>query len=173
MLKVRSGELDILGLLYERYKRRLFGFFYQMHRDAALSEDMVQNVFMRVLKYRHTFTGEGSFAAWLFRMARNVNNDHWKKNRRNTQELSPVAFRIAGDEDTGEAVEQHEEFRKLQWALARLPADKREILVLSKLKEMKFKQIAEILDCTESAAKVKAHRALKDLRKIFADYEKA
>ncbi len=61
MLKVKSGDLDKLGLLYERHKKRLFGFFYKMNSDASLSEDLVQNVFVRMLKYKHTFTGEGSF----------------------------------------------------------------------------------------------------------------
>jgi len=60
---------------------------------------------------------------------------------------------------------------QLHQALEQLPPDKREILVLSKLKEMKFSEIAQIMGCSESAAKVKAHRALKELRKVYMDIE--
>lgn len=81
MLKVKAGDLDKLGLLYERHKKRLFGFFYNMNSNASLSEDLVQNVFVRMLKYKHTFTGDGSFTAWMFRTARNVNYDYYKKNK--------------------------------------------------------------------------------------------
>ena len=50
MLSVKEGEIQKLGLLYERYKKRLFGFFFQMNKDANLSEDLVQNVFVKILK---------------------------------------------------------------------------------------------------------------------------
>ena len=59
MIKVKDGDLEKLGLLFERYKKPLFGFFYGMNRDADLCEDLVQNVFMRILKYRYLFRGEG------------------------------------------------------------------------------------------------------------------
>src|SRR5690348_11487914 len=77
MLRVRDGETDTLGLLFERYKRPLYGFFYGMNRDSELSEDLVQNVFFRILKYRYLFRGEGDFKTWMFHIARNVNNDHY------------------------------------------------------------------------------------------------
>jgi len=81
MLKVKEGDLDKLGLLFERYKKPLFGFFYGMTRDSELSEDLIQNVFFRILKYRYLFRGEGDFKTWMFHIARNVSHDHFKKNR--------------------------------------------------------------------------------------------
>src|SRR5688572_18509827 len=82
MIKVKEGDLDKLGLLYERYKKPLFGFFYGMNRDRELCDDLVQNVFFRILKYRYLFRGEtggGEFKTWMFHIARNVNNDHFRK----------------------------------------------------------------------------------------------
>src|SRR6188768_891338 len=81
MLKVKDGDLDRLGLLFERYKKPLFGFFYGMNKDAELSEDLVQNVFFRILKYRYLFRGEGDFRTWMFHIARNVSHDHYRKNK--------------------------------------------------------------------------------------------
>jgi hypothetical protein len=81
MLKVKEGNLDKLGLLFERYKKPLFGFFYGLTKDAELCEDLVQNVFFRILKYRYLFRGDGDFKTWMFHIARNVNHDHFRKNK--------------------------------------------------------------------------------------------
>ena len=66
MLQVREGDLNKLGLLYERYKKVLFAFYYHQNRNAQVSEDLVQNVFYRVLKYRHGFRGDGVFKVCFF-----------------------------------------------------------------------------------------------------------
>ena len=173
MLQVRSGDLHKMGLLYERHKKRLFGFYYNMNGNASLSEDLVQNVFVRMLKYRHTFTGEGSFSAWMFRTARNVNYDHHRKNKATygQSEISSVAYKIRDSDDLETEMQQKENISVLHRAMKLLPREKREVLVLSKFKELTFREIAEVLQCTESAAKVRAHRALKDLRTIFLQLE--
>lgn len=173
MLKVKSGDLDKLGLLYERHKKRLFGFFYNMNHNASLSEDLVQNVFVRLLKYRHTFTGEGSFAAWMFRTARNVNYDHYKKNRQeiHQKELSSVEFKLEDESGLDVKMNKSDEVAQLNRAMKRLSPEKREVLILSKYKGIKYSEIGEILGCSEGAAKVKAHRALNDLRNIFLQLE--
>jgi DNA-directed RNA polymerase specialized sigma24 family protein len=138
MIKVRDGHLDTLGLLFARYKKPLFGFFYGMNRDAELSEDLVQNVFYRILKYRYLFRGDGDFKTWMFHIARNVNHDNFRKNK----------------------IRQ------------RLDEDKREILLLSKFEEKKYKEIGEILGCSEGAVKVKVFRALQELKTIYTQLEK-
>lgn len=169
MLKVKSGDLNKMGLLYQRHKKRLFGFFYNMSGDAMTSEDLVQNVFVRMLKYKHTYTGEGSFLAWMFRTARNVNNDYYKKNKQNHNQydIALVEYKLESQDVVGMVSDKKDDINYLNIALQKLPSEKREILVLSKLKELKFSQIAEVIGCSEGAAKVKAHRALKDLKTIF------
>lgn len=173
MMKVKSGDTEKLGLLYERHKRRLFGFFYSMNGNASLSEDLVQNVFMRLLKYKHTFTGEGKFIAWMFSTARNVNYDHYKKNKKklNDRELSGFEYRLESPSSVEDEIEGSENRVLLKRAMGQLDPKKREVLVLSKLKELKFSEIGNILGCSEGAAKVKAHRALKDLKTIFLQLE--
>ena len=174
MLKVKSGDLDKLGLLYERHKKRVFGFFYNMNGNASLSEDLVQNVFMRMLKYKHTFTGEGSFSAWMFRTARNVNYDHFRKNSKETNQnhLLSMEHKLKNEDDVAAQMDHNDTVSQLNLALQKLPLEKREILILSKYKELKFREIGAILGCSEAAAKVKAHRALKDLRTVFLELEK-
>lgn len=173
MLKVKSGELDKLGLLYERHKKRLFGFFYNMNSNTSLCEDLVQNVFIRILKYRHTFTGEGSFTAWMFRTARNVNYDHYKKHSTINKQvnISAMEYKLRDESDMDSEIDRKETVKQLHMALQRLEVEKREVLILSKYKGMKFSEIGYILGCSEGAAKVKAHRALKELRAIYLQME--
>ena len=173
MLKVKSGDLQTMGLLYERHKKKLFGFFYNMNSNASLSEDLVQNVFVRMLKYKHTFTGEGSFAAWMFRTAKNVNYDHYRKQKKSNhlQDLSNLEFKLTDEEDLNTTMDQKDSVNQLKRAMLQLPLEKREILVLSKYKRLKFSEIGDILGCSEGAAKVKAHRALNELRTVFLKME--
>lgn len=166
MLKVKSGDLDKLGLLYERHKKRLFGFFYNMNHNPNLSEDLVQNVFVRMLKYRHTYSGEGSFLAWMFSTARNVRYDYHKKNGQKHTDLTLVQYKIEDGDTIEKQMSRKEDVATIQKAMMKLDDEKREVLVLSKFKEMKFSEIAAVLGCSEGAAKVKAHRALKDLKQI-------
>ena len=81
MVKVQEGDLDKLGLLYQRYKKILFGYFYRQTCLAAISEDLVQNVFFRILKYRKQFRNEGKFTSWMYSIAHNVFIDHVRKQK--------------------------------------------------------------------------------------------
>ncbi len=169
MLKVKSGEVDKLGLIYERHKKRLFGFFYNLGNDPMTSEDLVQNVFVRMLKYKKSYTGEGSFMAWMFRTARNVNYDFHKKNKKNTNQtdVAAIAYKLEDETSELERMDKKDTMVQLERAMHSLPMEKREVLILSKYKAMKFSEIGEVLGCSEGAAKVKAHRALNDLRSAF------
>ena len=172
MLQVKSGDLDKLGLLYERHKKRVFGFFYNMNQNPSLSEDLVQNVFVRMLKYRHTYSGEGSFLAWMFRTARNVNHDHFKKHRDTyPPNLAVLENTLVETDNIVTQMEKEDRVRLVRQGMMQLEEKQREVLVLSKFKEMKFSEIGEILGCSEGAAKVKAHRALKQLKEIMAKME--
>ncbi|NAY92752.1 sigma-70 family RNA polymerase sigma factor [Muricauda sp. JGD-17] len=173
MSEVKSGDLDKLGLLYERHKKTLFGFFYNLGNNPSVSEDLVQNVFMRMLKYRGSYTGKGMFGAWMFRMARNVNYDHHKKTAKEkiSWQVSSEELGEASDDGFNESMEREGNSILLKRALAKLSDEKRELLILSKYKGLKFGELAEILGCTEGAAKVRVHRALKELRTIFLELE--
>ncbi|HEY9047151.1 MAG TPA: RNA polymerase sigma factor [Ohtaekwangia sp.] len=172
MLKVRDGDVDKLSLLFERYKKPLFGFFYHMNKDADLSEDLVQNVFYRILKYRYLFRGEGDFRTWMFHIARNVSHDHFRKNKITAKDsLETWQDRLGSDDNRASSLQQEEEMHLLSMAMDRLPEEKREILVLSKFQDKKYKEIGEILGCSEGAVKVKVFRALQELKEMYQKLE--
>jgi len=72
MLKIQADQLDACGLIYQRYKNELFGYFYNCSRKVAISEDMVQATFEKFIKYRKNYQGKGTVKSWLFSIARNI-----------------------------------------------------------------------------------------------------
>jgi len=173
MMKVRDGDLDKLGLLFERYKKPLYGFFYHLHRDRTVAEDLVQNTFFRIVKYRHVFRGDGDFKTWMFHIARNVSNDHFRKDKfKHTDDIDHWRERLGQEDSKVSEMQQDEHHQMLALAMDRLPLEKREILLLSKYQDKKYKEIGELLGCTEGAVKVKVFRALQELKDIFQQLEK-
>ena len=174
MIKVKDGDLDKLGLLFERYKKPLFGFFYGLNKDAPLSEDLVQNVFLRILKYRYLFRGDGDFRTWMFHIARNVNHDHFRKMKWNGRrdDLDQWQEKLSNNENRQTEFQHDEEMQLLSQALDKLPEEKREIILLSKFHEKKYREIGEILGCSEGAVKVKVFRALHELKEVYKKLEK-
>jgi RNA polymerase sigma factor (sigma-70 family) len=171
MALVNAGEIDKVGLLYERYKRPLYAYFFKLTcGDNQTSEDLVHTVFYRVIRYRTSFTGEGNFAKWLFRIAHNTGIDHTRKiNRVNSYQTEVYATQPAMYENND--MEKNERIAILQQAMCRLKPDEREVLVLSKIDCLKYKEIAEILHITESNVKTRIFRALKKLKDIYAKLE--
>lgn len=169
MLRVKAGELDRMGLLFERHHRSLYGFLFHMTYQREASEDMVQNVFYKMLKYRNTFTGQGEFVAWMFQIARNTLKDQAKKNKTKIQQwpAEEMEDRIGGGVSADEQLEKKQERAGLYKAMAGLSDDHREVLTLSRLQEMKYHEIARILGITEVAAKTRAFRAMQELKNIY------
>jgi RNA polymerase sigma-70 factor (ECF subfamily) len=169
MLKVSQGQLEQLGLLFERYHVRLYNFYLRTTGNQDLSEDLVQMVFERILKYKHSYKEGSPFKAWFYRIARNVKTDEFKKRKLNTDSLEDVNpdRNLSLSHQGGQELEQEEQVRILHESLNQLPDDKREILVLSQLEELEYKEIAKIFEITENSARVKVHRALKALKDIF------
>lgn len=169
MWKVCNGQVDKLGLLFERYHLKLYNFFLRNTADQALSQDLTQTVFERILKYKKSYKEGSSFKAWFYRIARNVKIDHYKKQRLKTSSMDEV-YADRNPElasQGGQNLEKDEKIRVLYEALAQLPEEKREILVLSQLEELEYKEIAKIFEITENSARVKVHRALKALKEVF------
>jgi RNA polymerase sigma-70 factor (ECF subfamily) len=173
MLRVKAGDLTKMGLLFERYHRELFGFLYHMSGRPDASEDMVQTVFYRMLKYRHTFTGDGAFRTWMYHLARNVLIDSAQQNKRSAHhdDVAEYADRIGGGTAADESLQKEQELALLQHALTQLSAEHREVLVLSRYQELKYEEIARILDTTEGAVKVRVHRAMNALKAIYLNIE--
>jgi RNA polymerase sigma-70 factor (ECF subfamily) len=168
MMKVKGGDLDKLGLLFERYNRPLFSFFYRKTKDPGLSEDLVQSVFERMLKYRTTYSGTGAFTTWMFSIARNAHIDHFRKEKRRKEDEILDEERIVGEIPAGyaELDERNKKKILLERAIDSLDEDKKEVVILSRFEGLRYHEIAEIQGVTESAVKVRFFRAMKELKQV-------
>lgn len=172
MLQVKAGDTQKLGLLYERYKKWVFNFLYQMNGDQLLTEDLVQNVFMRILKYKMSYTEESKFVTWMFQIARNLNHDAYRLSKQKEMvNFDSVSFKMNTAETIDHQIEKSENHALLHIALDRLSYEKKEIIVLSKFKALKYKEIGQMIGCSEATARTKAHRALHDLKTTFLALE--
>lgn len=174
MLKIKSGDLDRMGLLYTRYHRQLYGFFYKMCGSEVLSEDLVQNVFFRMLKYRHTYKVDGNFRTWIYHLSRNVFADQYRKDKRYNLNQNMESFEtiIEGVKSQEEIIIENQNIQLLKKAIGRLTDEKKELLILSKYQGLKYEEIAGIFDCNVGALKVRLHRIMKELQNTFNQLEK-
>lgn len=172
MICVKNGDLDKLGLLFERYYRRLFGYFYKMTSCNDVSEDLVQNVFERVIKYRKTYNGEGAFSAWIFGIARNIHADYYRKLKADTNNDTETDWDMFPCNET-EGTDLHlrhdaaPDLQFVRQALERLDPDKRQALILSRYEGFRYREIAAIMNCSEGAVKVRVFRALKEMKMMI------
>jgi RNA polymerase sigma factor (sigma-70 family) len=169
MLAVRDGELDALGELFERHNGPLFGFLVKLTGNRPAAEDIAQTVFQRMLKYRHTYRDDGSFTAWMYHLARRCSADYFRKSSHTPHATDPSNLYEHADESPHAAqhATTHDDHALLHTALARLHHDDREVLLLSRFQELSFAEISGILECSAGAAKVRAHRALRELRDVY------
>lgn len=167
MLRVKAGDVRPLGELFERHHTKIYHFCHRMTGNDATSQDLVQEVFMRVLKYRATFREDSSFRPWLYRTARNACIDHFRRRKRDPLPTDDLPEPASDGPSVAERLELGEDVGRLRRALLHLPLDKREVLIMSRFEFRKHSEIAELLDCSVGAVKVRVHRALKQLREIY------
>lgn len=174
MLAVRDGELDALGELFERHQGPLFGFLLKLTGQRPAAEDIAQTVFQRMLKYRHTYRDGGNFTAWMYHLARRCTADHFRRAQTAPHAADPALLHEQPDEAPHAAhhAASRDDAALLHVALAQLDRDDREVLLLSRFQELSFAEIAAILECSVGAAKVRAHRALRELRDIYLQLQK-
>lgn len=167
MIKVREGDLDAAASLYNRYSGPVYNYFLRICFNKEISRDLTQNVFFRIIKYRRSFNPEHRFRSWIYQIARNTYSDHMKKRgarQSNFCDLEEMNLSVGSKMDD---IEQVERVQNLQKALTRIPREHREILVMKNYQQLKNREIADIMGCSENTVKGKVHRAVASLRKAF------
>lgn len=164
MLEVSRGDLDQLRHLFDRYHVRIYNFFQKMVRNQAVSEDLTQDVFAKVIRYRSSYK-QGNFASWIFTIARNIFSTYYQKQKKERSHLINDDLTDSGEVHASDSNE--EELNHLQRALLKLNPTDRELIVMHRFQEIKYEQIAEIIGSSEGAVKVKVHRALKKLKDVY------
>jgi RNA polymerase sigma-70 factor, ECF subfamily len=155
------------GELYEKYFDRIFSFIYRQTDDEDLTADLSSQTFLTALKNVEKYEFRGvPFSAWLYKIASNEVNKHYRKKKR-TQIFSIEETRVRELMDQANEGYDEEMIQRLMDYLRELPTDMLHVLQLRFFEDKDFKEIAFILDITESGAKMRTYRALDRLRKNF------
>jgi RNA polymerase sigma factor (sigma-70 family) len=168
MLQIANGKLDMLTILFDRYNVRIYNFFNKMVHNKMVSEDLTQDVFLKVIKYRTSYKN-GNFAAWIYTIARNIFSSHYQKTKKERSNI--IDDDIMESDEMVVSESKQEELDHLQKTLLKLSNSDRELIVMHRFQEIKYEQIAQIIGSSENAVKVKVHRALKKLKEIYFQKE--
>lgn len=162
---VHDGDVQALAPLFDRHHAALLNFYLRTTGNRAASEDLVQDVFVRILKYRRTYRPGSRFLTWMYHIARHARLDYLRKRRGEIEWDDAYAPAVA----PGDPAQSAQNLRWLELALRRLPDDKREILVLSRYQGLRYDAIAQLLHCEAGAVKVRVHRAMRELREHYRE----
>ena len=161
MQLVATGKLDKLRPLFDRYYGKIFNFVLKSTGDPELSQDVVQDTFYKILKYRKSYQPK-KFSTWIYTIAKNLCNDHFKQRQQQSIPLEQVLY--VYEEDGAHALATKERNEQLNLALAKLSLEDRQLIIMHRYQGIKYAELAVITNSTEGAIKTKTHRALQKLK---------
>ncbi len=176
MLRVKEGDNASFGLLLGKYRLPVIHFLYRMVQNQGISEELGQEVFLRVYRSRATYEPTAKFTTWLFRIATHLALNWLRdgKNEKGQERLdddagSPASRDVADRKPTVEYSLIHQaKLEEVRRAVAMLPEKQRAAVLMHKYEEMEYSQIAAVLNCSESAVKSLLFRAYEALRARLA-----
>src|SRR4051812_42107692 len=176
MLRVKDGDGASFGVLLEKHRSSVVHFLYRMVQNAAVAEELAQEVFLRVYRSRSTYEPTARFTTWLFRIATHLalnflrDRKHEKFEERLDHGSPDMPARQVSD--ARPTVEQSMVYQarleEVRRAIFTLPEKQRAAVLMHKYEEMEYSQIARVLNCSESAVKSLLFRAYETLRARLA-----
>ncbi|NKE04930.1 RNA polymerase sigma factor SigX [Mesobacillus selenatarsenatis] len=165
---------SVFDELYQKYHHDVFQFLFYMVKSRELAEDLVQEVYIRVLKAYDRFEGKSSEKTWLFSIAKNVAIDHFRKQKgwkqRLLESFDMSARQVRDDQPLPEEMAlQSEEIQMMYKCLDQCTVDQRMVIIMRYIHELSISETAEALSWTESKVKTTQHRGLKTLKKLMEE----
>jgi RNA polymerase sigma-70 factor (ECF subfamily) len=181
MLRVKAGDQSAFEYLVQKYRRPMVSFMYRMARNSAAAEDLAQEVFLRVYRSRETYEASAKFTTWLYRIATNLAVNHARDSRHERPEVQVSLDEP--DDDTGTTLElpdaslnaeqqmvRRERMLAIRRKVEALPEQQRLAVIMHKYQQMDYKQIADVLQKSESATKSLLFRAYETLRDQLKEF---
>lgn len=169
--RLRAGDTAAAEGLVRRYHQPLLRYLHRLSGSEQVAEDLHQQTWLSVLEHLDKFdpsAGPGSFKAWLFRIATNKFNDHWRSNGRDRS--AREGLRLVAEREYPEAghrLHATEQEDRLRRAIEQLPEAQRQVLLLRYYANLKFVDIAAMLGCPLNTALGRMHKAMLKLKDIF------
>ena len=167
MLAYAAGDASAFEQLYARHRGPLYRFLLRHLRDAALADEFFQDTWQRVITARQGWKPEAAFGTWLYRIAHNRLNDHWRASKH--RPAAPVdaderMARVPDPETPERQLSEFEQRRRLQLAMDELPPEQREVLLLRLEQELTLEEIGEITGVGRETVKSRLRYAMDRLR---------
>jgi len=168
---LRNGSTSAGEVLVKRYYQPLMRYLQRLAGRDHLAEELHQQTWMSVLEHLEKFdrsSSSGGFKAWLFRIATNKANDHWRSAGR--EKNAKEGLKLVTDDEmphAGHRLEGTEQEQKLLRAIEKLPENQRQVLMLRYYSNLKFIEIAELLGCPLNTALGRMHKAMLKLRQLM------
>jgi RNA polymerase sigma-70 factor (ECF subfamily) len=167
---VADGDTSCLATLFERHHKAVYQFCLQLTRHPAQSEDLVQDVFIRILRKAGSFRGDGLFKAWMFNIARNITLDQIRKSKRQNSESldEEMMNRSLTDQRSAErSAAGTQKMNLVMQALAILPEAAQQVIWLGRFQFENYDELGQALGCNAGTARVRMHRAMALLNSTY------
>jgi RNA polymerase sigma-70 factor (ECF subfamily) len=184
LARFNDGDAKAFEMLLSRYRRPVYNFIFRSVRDRSHAEELLQDVFLRVVQRANEFKGQSKFSTWLYTIARNLCIDHSRKMSFRRHRSLDAPIRTSGEEGPtlldrvqGKDIGAHrealaEELReRIAEAVEQLPDEQREVFLMRQLQHLPFKEIAAVVGVPENTVKSRMRYALERLQEALAEYE--
>ncbi len=169
--RAKAGDLESISYLYETHHPAVFRYLYYRVGDRQTAEDLTSEVFLHMVRSLAGYKDHGiSFQAWLFKIAWNLAVDYYRKTSASPQ-LALWDNLPSSEAEPGAAVERRLTVEVLRWALSKLGADQRDVVMLRFVADLPIADVARALNRSEDAVKGLQRRGLVALRAILTDSE--
>lgn len=176
--KAQKGEAEAFGELYDQYLPKIYRFVRVKVSQREEAEDLTHQAFLNAWKNIGQYSPQGhTFGTWLYRIARNVVTDHYRRTS-TAQEIElketilPAQIKIDTNPAPDELLDEHIRQDRIFRAIRHLKEGEQDVLIMRFIEDMSIKEVAEVLGKTESAVKVMQHRALKKAREALEREQK-
>lgn len=162
-----AGEIEAFSLLVRRWERKVYGLAYRMLGHSEDARDASQEIFLTVYRNLSQFRGESKFSSWLYRIALNCCRTKLREHTKATvalEETEPIPVESAAPDE----IEKTQRIERVRRALAALPYEMRQVIIMKEYEGMTFQQIAEVLNIPVSTAKTRLYTGLDQLRQRLA-----
>lgn len=181
MMRVSAGDDAAFDYLVQKYRRAMVSFMYRMSHNAAVAEELAQEVFLRVYRSREKYSPDAKFTTWLYRIATNLAVNHARDTKYERPE-NQVSI-DEPDDDTGLTMDvadgslnaeqnilRRERLAAIRQHVQALPERQRMAVLMHKYQGMDYRQIADVLKLSESATKSLLFRAYETLREKLKSF---
>ncbi len=168
VLKAKHGDNQAFGLIYDSFADKIFRYIRIKIQDQAQAEDILQEVFVKAWRgLPNLKTKDLNFSAWIYRIAANSINDHFRKLYRSPKIVDLEDANIAAPHSIEDSYQTAEEIEKMKDCFDLLPVQYKEVLELRYVRDFSTAETAEIIGKTNLAVRLIQHRALKRLKEIM------